>query len=99
MKEVTPTQQAVGLDVGLNFFYTDSTGQQFENPRFSRKAEQRLKRLQSRVSKKFRKPKKKGDKQSNNYKKAKQKLAKKHLKVSRQRIEHAPVAGALRSQV
>lgn len=89
VEDVTPTQSAVGLDVGLNEFYTDSTGHQEENPRFYRKSEQRLKRLQRRVSKKFRKPKKKGDKQSNNYKKAKQKLAKKHLKVSRQRIEHA----------
>ena len=89
VEEITPTQLAVGLDVGLNFFYTDSTGQQEENPRFYRKAELQLKRLQRRVSKKFKKPKKKGDKQSNNYKKAKQKLAKKHLKVSRQRIEHA----------
>lgn len=89
VEDVTPTQSAVGLDVGLNFFYTDSTGRQEENPRFYRKAEKRLKRLQRRVSKKLKKPKKKGDKQSNNYKKAKQKLAKKHLRVSRQRIEHA----------
>ena len=77
------------MDVGLNFFYTDTSGHQEENPRFYRKAEQRLKRLQRRVSKKFRKPKNKGDKQSNNYKKARSLLAKKHLKVSRQRVEHA----------
>ena len=89
VEDVTPTQSAIGLDVGLNFFYTGSTGQQEENPRFYRKSEQRLKRLHRAVSKKFRKTKKKGDKQSNNYKKAKLKLAKKHLKVSRQRIEHA----------
>ena len=89
VEELEPTHSSVGLDVGLNFFYTDSTGQQEENPRFYRQAEKRLKRLQRRVSKKFKKPKKKGDRQSNNYKKAKQKLARKHLKVSRQRIEHA----------
>lgn len=89
VEDVTPTSVAVGLDIGLNFFYTDSQGYQEENPRFYRKSEAKLKRLQRRVSKKFKKPKKKGDKQSNNYKKAKQRLAKKHLKVSRQRIEHA----------
>ena len=89
VEDVTPTQSAVGLDVGLSFFYTDTQGNQEEIPLFYRKSEQRLKRLQRRVSKKFKKPKKKGDRQSNNYKKAKQKLAKKHLKVSRQRVEHA----------
>lgn len=83
--ESTPTKTVLGLDVGLTHFYTDSNGTKVENPRFLRKSEKALKRLQKRVSKKFIKPKKKGDRQSNNYKKAKQKLARKHLKVSRQR--------------
>jgi len=81
----TPTGHNVGLDVGLNYFYTDSDGQTVDNPRFLRKSEKQLKCLQKRVSKKF----KKGQPQSNNYKKAKQKLAKKHLKVSRQRKDFA----------
>lgn len=89
VETVEPTQQAVGLDVGLNFFYTDSTGHQESNPRYYRKAEKRLKKLQRRVDKKFKKPNKIGDKQTNNYKKAKNRLAKQHLKVSRQRQEHA----------
>lgn len=89
VETVEPTQQAVGLDVGLNFFYTDSTGYQESNPRYYRKAELRLKKLQRRVSKKFKKPKKKGDKQTNNYKKASIRLAKQHLKISRRREEHA----------
>jgi len=89
IESVLPTQSAIGLDVGLNFFYTDSTGHQESNPRYYRKAEKRLKKLQRRVSKKFKKPKKKGDKQTNNYKKAKIRLAKQHLKISRQREEHA----------
>ena len=84
-----PTQKAVGLDVGLNFFYTDSTGCQEANPRYYRNAEKQLHKLQRRVSRKFKKPKKKGDNQSNRYKKAKNRLARKHLKISRQRIEHA----------
>ncbi|PHJ67007.1 transposase [Nostoc linckia z18] len=79
--EVESSRKAVGLDVGLTHFYTDSDGNKVENPRFLRKFEKALKRLQKRVSKKFRK----GQSQSNNYKKAKSKLARKHLKVSRQR--------------
>jgi putative transposase len=79
------TNSNLGLDVGLMDFYTDSNGHKEPLPRFSRKREKQLKRLQKRVSKKF----KKGQPQSNNYKKARQKLAKAHLKVSRQRKEHA----------
>ena len=77
----TPTGKAVGIDLGLESFYTDSDGNQVENPRFLRKSEKSLKRLQRRVSKR-----KKG---SNNRKKAINKMARKHLKVSRQRREFA----------
>ena len=80
-----PTGKTLGLDVGLNHFYTDSNAESVDNPRYLRKSERHIKSLQRQVSKKFIKPKKKGDKQSNNYKKAKRKLALKHLKVSRQR--------------
>jgi putative transposase len=77
----SPTGKAVGIDLGLEFFYTDSEGNHIENPRFLRKSEQSLKRLQRRVSKR-----KKGSK---NRKKAINKMARKHLKVSRQRREFA----------
>jgi putative transposase len=77
----SPTGKAVGIDLGLQFFYTDSEGNQIENPRFLRKSEKSLKRLQRRVSKR-----KKGSK---NRKKAINKMARKHLKVSRQRREFA----------
>jgi len=76
-----PTGKAVGIDLGLEYFYTDSEGNQIENPRFFRKAEKALKRLQRKVCRK-----KKG---SNNRKKAINKMARKHLKVSRQRREFA----------
>lgn len=75
--------------MGLTHFYTDSNGGKVENPKFLRKTEKSLKRLQKRVSRKFVKPKKKGDSQSNNYKKARAFLARKHLKVSRQRKDFA----------
>jgi putative transposase len=83
--DTEPTNSTIGLDVGLKEFYTDSNGHKEPNPRFSRQGEKKLKRLQKKVSKKF----KKGQPQSNNYKKAKQKLAIAHLKVSRQRKDHA----------
>ncbi|MBU7587077.1 MAG: transposase [Nostoc sp. TH1S01] len=83
--KVEPSKKVIGLDVGLNHFYTDSNGEKVENPRFLRKSQKALKRLQKRVSKKFRK----ANPQSNNYKKARNKLARKHLKVSRQRKDFA----------
>jgi putative transposase len=81
----------VGIDMGLNHFYTDSDGNQVVNPRFLRKAELALKKAQRRVSKKMKRPVKKGDKvkQSNNYKKAKNRLSRKHLKVQRRRKDFA----------
>lgn len=80
-EEVTPTGKAIGLDVGLNHFYTDSTGATVPNPRDLRQSEKALKRLQKRVSRK-----KKG---SSNRKKAINRLGRKHLKVSRQRKDFA----------
>ena len=38
-----PTKKTIGLDVGLNHFYTDSDGKQVENPRHLRKSEKALK--------------------------------------------------------
>ncbi len=66
-----------GLDVGLNHFYTDNKGEKVENPRFLRKDERKLKRLQRRLSR--------TDKKSKNRAKARNRLGKAHLKVSRRR--------------
>ncbi len=85
VEEQPPTGKTVGLDVGISAFYTDSEGNKVVNPKYLRKSHKALKRLHRRVSRKFNK----GQLQSNNYKKAKQKLAKKHLKVSRQRKDFA----------
>ena len=77
--EVEPTKQVVGLDVGLKEFYTDSNGHAEPNPRFYRKGEKKLKRLQRRLSRKYNKQRKKnGQRQSNNYHKARNKLARQH---------------------
>ena len=80
-EELPPTHQTIGLDVGLKEFYTDSMGQTEPNPRLYRQGEKRLKFHQRRISRK-----KKG---STNRKKAINKLGRKHLKISRQREEHA----------
>ena len=89
------TGSTVGIDLGLKEFYTDSNGQTVENPRFLRKSEKRLKRLQRRLSRRHRKLDK-GKRQSNRYHKARIQLAKQHLKISRQRKDHAiKTAGAL----
>ncbi|AFZ27552.1 transposase [Cylindrospermum stagnale PCC 7417] len=76
-----PTGKTIGIDVGLNHFYTDSNGETVANPRHLRKSEKSLKRLQRRMSKT-----KKGSK---NRIKFRNKLARKHLKVSRQRKDFA----------
>jgi len=88
--EVESTQQVVGLDVGLKEFYTDSKGNTEPNPRFYRQGEKKLKRLQRRLSRKHDKKRRaRGERQSNNYHKARNRLARQHLKISRQREEHA----------
>jgi putative transposase len=76
-----PTGKTIGLDVGLKEFYTDSDGHTEPNPKFYRASEKRLNFRQRRVSRK-----KKG---SANRKKAINRLGRVHLKISRQREEHA----------
>ncbi len=131
-EDMQPTGRAIGLDMGLKYFYADSFGHTEENPRFYRKSEQRLNRLGRRLSRKYRNPNKgvKGKqmvntsiarqcglgvspsgatveggyagetpaplsvnssktRQSNNYHKARVAKAKQHLRVSRQRKDHA----------
>jgi putative transposase len=76
-----PTGKTIGLDVGLTHFYTDSNGQTVENPRHLRKSEKAFKRLNRRLSR--------TSKGSKNRAKARNRLSRKHLKVSRQRKDFA----------
>jgi putative transposase len=79
------TEKMVGLDVGLKFFIADSKGNTEECPQFYRSAERQLNRANRKKSKKF----KRGAKpQSKNYHKARNRYARKHLRVSRQRKEY-----------
>ena len=76
-----PSGTTIGLDVGLKEYYTDSNGTTVENPRFLRKGEKVIKHSGRRVSRKIKGSKNRG--------KARQILGKRHLKISRQRKDHA----------
>ncbi len=78
---VEASGKAVGIDLGVSHFYTDSAGATVENPRHPQRSEKALKRLQRRVSAKV--------KGSNNRAKARGRLGRKHLKVRRQRRDFA----------
>ena len=78
---IKPTHQTIGLDVGFDCFYTDSLGLKIDNPRFYRIGERKLKRFQRLVSRKI--------KGSNNRSKSRIRLGRVHLKISRQRKDHA----------
>ncbi len=79
---VNYTGSVVGLDLGLNYFYKDQNDNAAIYPKYLRKAEKRIKKLQRRLSRKFVKGRRP---QSNNYHKARKRLGKCHLKVQRQR--------------
>ncbi|MFM2063274.1 MAG: hypothetical protein RLZZ507_2944 [Cyanobacteriota bacterium] len=87
--ESQPTNQIVGLDVGLKYFIADSKGNVEFAPQFYRKSEKQLNRANRQKSKKFSRERKKAkQRQSNNYHKARNRYARKHLRVSRQRKEY-----------
>lgn len=68
-----------GIDVGLIHFATLSDGTKIENPRYFKNSSIKLKRLQQSLSRKV--------KGSNNYKKAKLKVAKCHETIANQRSD------------
>lgn len=80
-ENIEPTHRTIGLDVGIESFYTDSQGNKVDNPRFYRTGEAKLKQSQRRISRKA--------KGSKNRAKARAVLGKAHLKISRQRKDHA----------
>ncbi len=75
VKPLTPSQKAVGIDVGIKYFLADSQGNIEPNPQFYRQGEKHLNRLNPRKSKKYRK----GKPQSRNYHKARERYALVHL--------------------
>ncbi len=80
-KPAVETETAVGIDVGLDRFATDSDGGVIENPRFFRKAEGKIKRVSRRLSRR-----KKG---SANRAKARRTLARQYEKIANRRADFA----------
>ena len=76
-QEHETTGSLIGIDLGIKDFAITSDGEKFENPKFLRKSEKRLKMLQKRLSKK--------QKGSKNYEKTRIRLAKQHEKIANQR--------------
>lgn len=72
-------KQQVGIDLGIKDFAITSDGETFSNPKYYRKYERKLKKLQRLLSRK--------QKGSNNRRKAKVKVAKAHEKVRRCRLD------------
>ena len=72
-----PSEEAVGIDLGLLHFATLSNGETIENPRHFRHGEKKLKKLQETVSRK-----KRGSKRR---RKAAQQVGKAHRHISNQR--------------
>lgn len=76
-QEVFSEESTIGVDVGIKDFAVLSTGEKIENPMFLKESLPKLKVLQRRLSRK--------QNGSNNFKKAKLKLAKLHEKISNRR--------------
>ena len=76
--DITPTSEnTVGIDMGLKEFLVTSEGERIEIPQYYRKGQDRLKKLQQKVSRR--------QKGSNRRLKAVKQLGKHHQKVARQR--------------
>lgn len=67
----------IGIDVGVDSFYTDNNGNHLQNPRYLEKSEHKLKREQRKLSRK-----KQG---SNNYSKQRTKVAQIYEKITNQK--------------
>lgn len=70
---------AVGIDLGIKSFAITSDGEIFDNPKFLRKSEKRLKKLQRDLSR--------CEKGSKNRQKCRIKVAKQYEKISNQRLD------------
>ena len=74
------TDNRVGIDLGVKDFVITSDGEVFENKRFFKKSEDKIKKMQRRMSKK--------QKGSNNRDKARIRLAKAHEHLTNQRMDY-----------
>lgn len=74
INQLTATGQSVGVDLGIKYFAILSTGEKIDNPKYYRKLERKLIKLQRSLSRK--------QKGSKNRNKAKIKLARHHEKIA-----------------
>ena len=79
-RKLPKTDKKIGVDVGLKDFAVTSDGEVYINPKWLRKAEKRLAKLQRKMSRK-----KLG---SSNWKKAKHQVAKLYEKITNQRTDY-----------
>ena len=77
IKQLPKSNSKIGIDLGIKDFAITSDGEVFENPKWLRKSEKRLRKLQKDLSRK-----KKGSKNRN---RARLKVAKLHEKIANQR--------------
>jgi putative transposase len=77
IKQLPKSNNKVGIDLGITDFAITSDGEVFENPKWLRKSEKRLTKLQRDLSRK--------KKSSDNRNKARLKVAKLHEKIANQR--------------
>lgn len=85
------TNKSIGIDLGLTHFAitTDKNMQKIDNPNFIKKAEEKLKKEQKILSRRYEQAKRDGKalSEAKNYQKQKLKVAKLHEKVRNQRVD------------
>ena len=79
IEKLKPIEKKIGIDVGLKEFVVCSDGFRVDNPKYFRKSEKRLAKLQKDLSRK--------QKGSNNRNKVRLKVAKLHQKIADQRAD------------
>lgn len=89
INELSKTNSAIGIDLGITDFAILSDGQKIDNHKFTSKMEKKLKREQRKLSRRALLAKKKGIplSEAKNYQKQKRKVARLHEKVMNQRTD------------
>ena len=89
VRELPKSNSAVGIDLGIIDFTILSTGQKFDNNKFTSKMEKKLKREQRKLSRRALLAKQKGINlfEARNYQTQKRKVARLHEKVMNQRTD------------
>ncbi len=89
VRELPKSNSAVGIDLGIIDFAILSTGQKFDNNKFTSKMEKKLKREQRKLSRRALLAKQKGINlfEARNYQTQKRKVARLHEKVMNQRTD------------